>query len=249
MTRNLLILLVFLTCKGFSQDFELRTTPSIESEVIYMDGTTEKGMLWLASSAYSPRMEHKNKRGSKKIKYKQIDKIITNPNSEKKRVFQYLHNNSNKFKIFVELISVDKISIYLASQNKGTDLFYSDFDRETIREKLVEMKFGNSNLKYSDTLELPNGKKMATPIRYLYYYELGFNSAYSNPTSFQYYILKEGIPELMKVESNDGFLKKSKEYFKDCPSLIADLEQDKITLADLPRFIEYYKDKCGVEKE
>ncbi|MFI1770236.1 hypothetical protein [Thalassobellus citreus] len=253
MIKKLMILIVFLTFKGFSQDFELRATPSIESEIIYNNGTTEKGMLWLASSAFSPRMENENKGGSKKIDYKKIDKIITNPDSENKRVFQYLHNNYNKFKIFVELIYTDKICIYIASKNNGTDLFYSDFDRETIREKLLKMKFENrtisGKLKNSDTLELPNGKKIVTPIRYSYYYGLNFGSAYGNSTSFQYYIQKEGSPKLMKVERNKRFLKKSKEYFTSCPSLIEDLEQNKITLSDLPTFIEYYKEKCGVEKE
>lgn len=253
MTKKLMILIAFLSFKGFSQNFELRATPTLESEIIYKDGSTEKGKLWFASSAFNPRKKNESKSGSKKIDYKKIDKIITNPDSENKRVFQYLHHNYNKFKVFVELIYTDEICIYLASKNNGTDLFYSDFDRETVREKLLRMKFENTTiggkLNSSDTLELPNGRKMAIPTRYSYYYSQGFNSAYGNSASFQYYILKRGDSKLMKVEGNKRFLKKSKEYFTDCPSLIEELERNKITLADLPTFIEYYKIKCGSGKE
>ncbi len=248
MKKKLIFLLLFITVKTFSQDFELRASPLIESKIIYKDGTIEKGRLWMPNSVFSPKLKRENKRGSRKIDHKKINKIITNPNSENERVFQYLHHNYSKFKIFVELIYEDKISIYMTSNNNGTDLFYSDFDRETVREKLLKMKFENSTmsrkLKSSDTIKLPNGKKMVTPIRYSYYYDSHFGSAHGKSLSFQYYILLEGKPKLIKVEKNKRFLKKSKDYFMDCPSLIEDLEKNRINLSDLPVFIEYYKGKC-----
>ncbi len=114
---------MFSTVRMFSQDFELRVTPTIESEIIYKDGTSEKGMLWLAST-FKPRLKSDKKGRDKKVDYKKIDKIITNPRTENKRTFQYLHHNYNKFKIFVELIYTDQISIYIASKNNGSDLFY-----------------------------------------------------------------------------------------------------------------------------
>lgn len=252
MKKKLVLLIFFITIKGFSQDFELRSTPTIESKIIYKDGTTEKGLLWLASSVFSPKLKQEEDRKDKKIDYKKIDTIITNPDSKNQRKFQYLNHNYNKFKIFVELISTDTISIYIASKNNGTDLFYSDFDRETIREKLLRMKFENralKRLKSRDTIVLPNGKKILTPIRYSYYYGINLGLASGNSPSFKYYILKQGSSKLMKVENNKRFLKKSKEFLNSCPALIKAMEQKKVTLADLPVFIEYYKEKCSSEKE
>ena len=252
MRYYLLFVIIFLTVKGFSQDLEARSTPTIESKIIYKNGTTESGMLWLASSSFQPRIKKEKKSGSRKIDFKKVDKIITNPDSENKRVFQYLNHNYNKFKLFVELIYLDEISIYIGSENNGTDLFYSGFDRETMREKFSRMKFddiGLNTLKNSDTLELPNGKKMPIPIRYSYYYGSSFSMASGNSPAFQYYILKKGEDKLVLVEKNKRFLKKSKEYFKSCPTIIEDLEQEKIFLSDLPTFIEYYKEICKTKKE
>jgi len=252
MRNNLLFVVIFLTIKGFSQDFEARSTPTIESKIIYKDGTTENGMLWLASSAFKPRLKLENKSGSKKIDFKKVEKIITDPDSENKRVFQYLNHNYNKFKLLVELIYLDEISIYIGSENNGTDLFYSEFDRETMREKFSRMKFddiGLNTLKNSDSLELPNGKKMPIPIRYSYYYGSNFSLASGNSPAFQYYILKKGEDKLVLVEKNKRFLKKSKEYFKSCPTIMEDLEQQKILLSDLPTFIEYYKEICKTKNE
>lgn len=250
--RYYLLFIIILPIKGFSQNFEARSTPTIESKIIYKDGTTENGMLWLATSAFKPRVKKEHKNGSRKIDFKKIDKIITNPNSENQRIFQYLNHNYNKFKLFVELIYLDEISIYIGSENNGTDLFYSDFDRETMREKFSRMKFddiGLNTLKNSDTLELPNGKKMAIPIRYSYYYGSSFEMASGNSPAFQYYILKIDENKLVKVEKNRRFLKKSREYFKSCPRIIEDLEEEKIFLSDLPTFIEYYKTICNTKKE
>lgn len=161
MKKTLTLLLLLLITKSFSQDYELRATPTIESEITYKNGTSEKGLLWLANSAFNPRLKKDKKGGSKKIDYKTIDKITTNSGTENERIFQYLHHNYNKYKIFVELIYTDKINIYIASKDGGVDLFYSDYDRETMREKFLRMKHGNSygSQNETNTIELPNGKK------------------------------------------------------------------------------------------
>lgn len=250
MKKTFLTLILFTTFELFAQDYELRISPTVNCEIIYKDGTIEKGMLWLANSAFNPRLKSKNKGKDKKIDYKNIDKIISNPETENKRVFQYLNSNYNKFKIFVELIYTDEICIYIGSKENGTDLFYSGFDRETIREKFLKMKYESSTfnqLKDFDTLQLPNGKKMAVPLRYSYYNDLQFASANGNSPAYQYYLLKKSNPILLKVEGNKRFLKKSKEFFSDCPSLIKKLETKELTLEDLTIFIEYYKEKCGIK--
>jgi len=254
MRRNIFLFIVFLSLFNcFSKDFELRKTPFIKSNIIYKDGTSEKGLLRIASSVFKPRLQKEKGEKSIKLDYNSIDKIITNPETENERVFQYLHHNYSKFKIFVELIYTDVLSIYISSTD-ADDLFYSDFDRQSIGEMMNQARFEgrsqfSSRLKSSDTLRLPNGKIMTLPIKYSYYNGLSFGVAFGKTPALNYYLLKQGDTQLYRVEKNKRFLKKAKDIFNDCPILINDLEQKKITLKDLPRFIEYYKDICFDNKK
>ncbi len=246
MKNIFLFLLIVSLTKGFPQDSQLRGTPTVKSKIIYKDGSSETGFLWLASSEFHPRLNKDKKGKSKKIDYKKIEIIVTNPDSTNSRTFQYLNHNYNKFKIFVELIYKDDISIYVASKGNGTDLFYSEFDRETTREKMARI---NSTTQ-SPTLNnnyytLPNGKSISIPARNSNLNDL--SNVYG--ASFQRYILRKNSSVLLKVEINKWFIKKSKDYFKDCPKLIEDLEQKKITVSNLSKFIKYYKNLCINEDE
>ncbi len=107
------ILFSFLS-KGFAQDFELRITPFIESKIIYKDSTSEVGLLRLASSVFKLRFKKNENDKERKIDYEKVNKIITNPETENQRTFQYLNHNYNKFKIFTELIYSDVLSIYIS---------------------------------------------------------------------------------------------------------------------------------------
>ena len=252
MRLTLSIILFFYLSKGFAQDFELRITPFIESKIVYKDSTSEEGLLRLASSIFKLRLKKTKKDKERKIDYKKVERIITNPNTENERVFQYLNHNYNKFKIFAELIYSDVLSIYVSSSDDD-DLFYSDFNRQTLFELMSQARFTDNTdfmnrLKKADTIELPNGKKLPLPIRYTYYYGVAFGAS---PT-INYYLLKEGSNKLLRVEKAKRFIKKSQDVFDNCPELIDDLNQKKVTLGDLPTFIEYYKVKCmkrTVEKE
>lgn len=250
-TLTLFFAISFSNC--FSQDYELRITPFQKSKIVYADGTSELGLLRLASSAFSPRFKKTEGEKEQKIDYKLIDTIITNPGTENERVFQYLEHNYNKYKIFVELIYTDALSIYI-SLTDSDKLFYSDFDRETIREMMDHAKFENNlvfnnrlpwrKLKKSDTIDLPNGKRLILPLKYSYYYGLNHSIAFGSTPKLTYYLLKEGHSRLYKVEKNKRFLKRAKELLDDCPAIVSELEQRKIGLDDLPMFIEYYKALC-----
>lgn len=248
MKNVVFLLIIFSTFNLFSQDFELRKTPPINSKIIYLDGTSEEGMLWMANSAFNPRLKTDKNWKSRKLDYKTIDKIITNPEAENERIFQYLNHNYSKYKIFVELIYEDVLSIYIGS-NDSDDLFYSDINRQSMGELMAQMRFEGVNysqkLKLSDTIELPYGKKLIRPYRYTYYYGLNSGMATGVTPTYHYYLLKDST--LLKVEKTKRFLKKSKEYFQDCPAIITDLEQNIISLKKLDVFIEYYKDICGLE--
>ncbi len=252
MVRNIiLILTLFIFSNSFSQDYELRASPFIKCKVIYKDSTSEKGFLSFPISIFKPSLKSEEEGKARKIDYELIDKIISNPETEKERTFQYLNHNYNKFKIFVELIYDDVLSIYINSTDSD-DLFYSDFDRQSIGEAMAQDRFEgkldfNERLKGSDTLNLPNGKKIILPMRYFYYYGLNYEVAVGNTPTLNYYIQKEGNPKLFKVEKNKRFLKKANDIISDCPIIINELEQNKINIFDLPNFIEYYKDVCKFE--
>ncbi|WP_207489323.1 hypothetical protein, partial [Aequorivita soesokkakensis] len=205
----------------------------------------------LASSAFSPQFKKEENEKSRKIDFELIDKIVSNPETENERIFQYLNHNHNKFKIFVELIYNDVLSIYINSTDSD-DLFYSDFDRQNIREMMAQAKFeGRSDftkrLKLSDTLNLPNGKKIALPMRYSYYYGLDYGVAHGITPKLNYYLLKEGSTKLYKVEKNKRFIKNAEEIINNCPIILKDLQNNQVNIFDLPNFIEYYKDVCQTE--
>lgn len=252
MNKNIFLLLFFIGCvKCFSQDFELMATPSQNSKVIYKDGSSEIGILRMASSVFDPRIKQRKGEKERKIDFKTIDRIITNPETEQERIFQYLNHNYNRFKIFVELVYIDVLSIYVGLDNP-LDLFYSNYDRQSAGEKMNRAR-RNSGLyhpvserraKVVDTLHFSNNKSIAVPLGHSDYYDLGFLIIIEKNLRPRYYLLKEGNTKIYKTDRNKRFLKKAKEFIEGCSTLINDLEQENIDLKDIPRFIEYYKDIC-----
>ncbi len=249
MKKILVALAVFGSFLGFSQDYELRVTPYVNCKIIYADGTSEEGLLRLASSAYKPQFKKDENDTSRKIDYELVDRIISNPNTENERVFQYVNHNYSKFKLFAELIYEDVFQIYI-SLTDSDELFYLDFDRRSMGERMAQARFeGNSEfterLKTSDTLTLPNGKEMVLPMRYTYYYGVNYGVAFGTAPRLNYYLSKVGDDKMYRVEKNKRFLKKAKELINDCPHMINVLEQDELRVSELPKFIEYYKDACN----
>ena len=252
MVKNIFIILIlFCYSKCFSQDYELRATPYVNCKIIYKDGTSQQGLLRLAISVFKPQFKKDKNDKSRKIDYELIDRIYSNPNTENERIFQYLNHNYSKFKIFVELIYDDVFQIYISSTDSD-DLFYSDFDRQSIGEMMAQSRFEtnlnfNRRIKTWDTITLPNGKEINLPIRYSYYYGLNYGVAYGNTPKLKYYISKSGNDKIYHVEKNKRFLKKAGDFLFDCPTIKKDLEEENILVSDIAKFIEYYKDVCNLE--
>jgi len=247
MKKILFVLFVIPITNLNAQNYQLRKNPLIDGQVILKDSTIITGLIKLNNSAFDVRFKKTAEDKLKKIDYKQIDRIIIDPNSSNERTFQYLKNYDTKWNKFVELTYSDSISIYIGCEDE-LSLFYSEFDRATLREKMNQMKFENSTrrkLSQADTIELPNGKKIRLPIRYNYYYESDFAHASGNIISLDYYLLKENS-KLIPVRTNKNFLKRYIQYFDNCPNFVEAFRQKKIDVSDLPKLIEYYKSICLV---
>ncbi|QAA80611.1 hypothetical protein EI546_02195 [Aequorivita sp. H23M31] len=252
MIKNfLLIFILFNYSICVSQDYELRVTPYVNSKIVFKDSTVQSGLLKLANSAFSPHFKQEEGGKPQKLNYELIYKIYSNPNTENERVFQYVNHNYSKFKIFVELIYDDVFQIYINS-NDSAQLFYSEFDRQSMGELMAIDRFErnldfNRRLKTSDTITLPNGKEMVLPMRYSYYNGLNYSIAYGKAPTLIYYISRLGLDKIYKVEKNKRFLKKAEEFLSDCAIIKKDLQENKISVSDIPTFIEYYKDVCPLD--
>ena len=120
MKKKLVLLIFFITIKGFSQDFELRSTPTIESKIIYKDGTTEKGLLWLASSVFSPKLKQEEDRKDKKIDYK-IKDI---------EVLRDAFFKAGKVPLKVNEATWAKFKDAVRTFNRGKNSFYKDLKKD-----------------------------------------------------------------------------------------------------------------------
>lgn len=246
MKQIILIIVLLFTINSYSQDFELRKSPFVRGKLIFKDGSTKKGFVKLNNSAFDVRFKSSGKDKPEKVNYKDLDKIIANPDSIDVRTFQYLKNYQDKFNKFVELILQDKISIYIESSDR-LSLFYSDFDRRTGREWMDDIKFKHltkRNLELNYKVILPNGEEINLPNTYKHYFQSQYVISKKNQIRLSYFIKKENDDKLILVESYKRFLKNSIKHFEDCPVFVDDFRNKKITLGDLPKFIEYYKYLC-----
>lgn len=227
--------------KTFGQNLELRISPKIESAIVYKDGTKEKGLVRMNNSVFDIRFKEFHEDDEKKVDFENVEKIITNPDSTNTRVFQYLDNYKHRFKMFVELIHKDKISIYINSSNE-LSLFYSDFDLRSAREWMNDIRT-NYSVPFERQFELPNGQIINLPNSYSYFYE---EKAFRNENSIgvDYYLAKED-QILIPVEKRKRFTKKYLKYFSECPDLVKAYKNEEISLENLPVFIEFYKETCN----
>ena len=247
MKNKLLLIFLFFNILVFAQDYELRITPYLESEIIFKDGTSIKGLVKLNNSAFEVKYKKSVDEKSIKIDYKNIDKLITNPETENTRTFQYLKNHENKFLKFVELVYSDEISVYISIKDR-VNHFYSDFDRSTIKEKMDEMRYfhyDRRKLNKVDSINLPNGEVMVIPMRYNYLFESNYAFAEMKIVIIHYYLLLEGEVKLIPVVSYKKFKKKYLNLFEGCPLFVENFKEKEIELNDLPKFIESYKNLCS----
>ncbi|MDY7394175.1 hypothetical protein UMM65_02900 [Aureibaculum sp. 2210JD6-5] len=140
--------ILFILCvKGFSQ-IELRRNPYIKSSIVFKNKDSISGFVKLNGSAFDIRFKDSIKqKKSKKIKYKEVEKIMTLVDSLNPREFYYKKTDQTKFFYFIELIHNDFISIYVNSSDR-LNLFYYDsgMDRRSANEFMSEMRSENNFL-------------------------------------------------------------------------------------------------------
>lgn len=241
MKNILIICLVFFTSKSVSQNYELRSSPYLESEITYKDGSREKGLIRLANSVFDIRFKADAKEKEKKVSYKDIEQIITNPDSTNTRIFEYRETYKNKFRTFVELIHQDEINIYLGAVD-GTKLFYSGLDIRSAREAM-----GTDRIQKSEQhLKLSNGLKILLPFEYQYDdYDTRSTMPFKKG-EFEAYLGIAG-KKLIPVEPRKRFSKKYLQYFSECPQFSKRYETGEIELENLPGVITAYGTLCRVE--
>jgi hypothetical protein len=251
--KKVFLFFIFLISSLFinAQDYELRITPYLKSEIVLKNGDTLKGLVKFNNSAFDVRFKLSEDAKRIKVDYKEIEKLITNPNSENERTFQYLENYKNKFLKFVELVYSDELKIYIELKDRVTH-FYSDFDRTSINEALTAARFNNQQFKnfpissnQFDSINLYNGKQIKLPVRYSYFYESGYSYSISSSMKVYYYVLLVDDPKLIPITSYKDFKKKYLQYFNDCPLFVEKFGEEEIDLRDLPQFIESYKEICN----
>lgn len=250
MFKSVILFLFFMGSNVvFSQDFELRKTPFVPIQIIFKDSTQKIGLLRLASSVYDLRFKKDQESKESKINHNDVDSLIAHSGTDHMRIFQYMHQNQSKFRVFVELVYSDSISIYMSSSDSD-DLFYADIDRQTINEAIIQSKYEGvlkSPEMRKDSITLPNGEKMYNPKK-IQLINSRYNLYSISSNSHRNYLRIGKNPMLIAVENKKDFIKNAGTYFSKCPQILEALEQDTISLKDLKGFIEFYKMNCALDQ-
>ena len=239
--KNLLLILVSLiTFSGFSQ-IQLNRNPYINSLIILKKGDTLNGFVKLNGSAFDVRFKDSLKqKKQKKIKFKEIEKIIAYSNSKNPREFYYKKTDQSKFYHFVEQIHRDSINVYIASTDR-LGLLYSDsgVDRRSAEEMMYDMRTENAmivkNLAFFNHYnDLLNNYNFTTQIEI---------------DRIDYFLHKQEEEKLILIGSKGNFLyknfkKAASKYFDDCLNLVEKIKTRELKLKHLPEIIEYYKTEC-----
>ena len=245
--KKLLLVLVFLnTSNGFSQ-IELRRNPYINSSIVLKKGDTLKGVVKLNGSAFDIRFKDSIKeKKSKKIKFKEVEKIIAYSKSQYPREFYYKKTDQSKFFHFVELVHNDTINVYITSTDR-LGLFYSDsgVDRRSANEMMNDMR------KPVSIKPIENILSIKKEINFFNSY-LGLMNNFTvqlNIDRIDYFLHKKNQKKLVLIGVKGNFLyknfkKTASKYFEDCPNLVEKIQSRELKLKHLPDIIEYYKTQC-----
>ncbi len=233
-------IIILLTTTSISQNLELRTTPNVKSEIFYKNGNKERGFIRMSSSVFKIKFKENLKGKERKVDFKDVERIVVNPDSTNERVFQYLDNYKHKYKVFVELVHLDELNIYFGSSNE-LSLFYSDYDLSSATEWMDEMRNRQSIL-FQKGLKLTEDEIPDLKDSYRKFYDRK-SMLRENDISFNYYLAKSDNI-LIPVEKYRLFKKKYLQYIGDCPKFIEAYENEEVNLNSLPVFVEYYKETC-----
>lgn len=245
MKRILFSIFLMFTLNGFSQ-LEMRSNPYIECSILFKNGDTINGVVKLNGSAFDIRFKDSLKQKKrKKIKFKEVEKIIAYSTSQNPREFYYKKTDQSNFFNFVELIHDDAINVYITSTNK-LDLFYSDsgVDRRSANEMMNDMRSENSMNILSINKEAQFFNNYNGLIN-------NFNFTMQvNIDRIDYFLHKKNQEKLIFIGAKGNFLyknfkKAATAYFNDCPNLIEKIQLRELKLKHLSDIIEYYKSQCN----
>ena len=87
----------------------------------------------------------------------------------------------------------------------------------------------------------------------MYLYKLDFTREVNNRSFFlsEYYVCKNDNDVVTTFNANgifieNGFRKKSREVFKDCPSLLKKINNKVWKMKDIPKIVNFYNQNCGM---
>ncbi len=243
MKKNIYILFFILSINLNSQ-IELRHNPYVKGSVVFKNGNIIKGVVRLNSSAFDIRFKDSLKqRKAKKVKFKEVEKIITYTDSLNPREFYYKKTDESKFLYFVELIHSDTISTYVSSSDRVA-LFYSEsnIDRRTGKEWMDEMQNEHALNFIHHQLSINQ--------RRLFYRNYSLLYARIRIEKIDYFLHKKDQKALILVGSKGNplyknFKKAATKYFQDCPALVEKIQSRELKLKHLPEIIEFYKLYCN----
>ncbi len=200
-----LFIFILISTLNYAQ-YDLRPTPFFKSVIILKKGDSINGYTRLASSAFSIKFKDslKQKR-ERKIKYKEVDKIITFTDSIKPREFYYKHTDENKFLRFVELIHLDTINIYLGL-SIDVDLYYlnTGVDRRTMQEINDDLLFKSPRFIENRALHYPTAYNNFHNTSFSINFEIDLEIK-----RFDFFLEKRNQNELILIGTEGNFIYKN----------------------------------------
>lgn len=226
--NKIAVFFLLITTSCLAQ-LDLRSNPYLKGEIILINGEIKSGLIKLDGSAFSIKFkENEDQKNSDKIDYKNIDKIVINPNLSTRREFYYKKTDAGKFNKFVELIYSNNLDVYVYSP-ENLSLFYSGVDRSNVSDFLngIGSPIVNGNnviwSGYSSISKIKENLSQAKNIKYLLH--------------------KKDSEKLKFINSYKNLKEYAIENFKDCPELILKIENKELILDDIVEIVDLYN-KC-----
>ncbi len=245
--NKIAVLFLIITTSCFAQ-IDLRSSPYLKGEIILLNGVIKNGFIKLDGSAFSIKFkENEDQKNSDKIDYKNLDKIVLNPNLSNRREFYYKKTDADKFNKFVELIYSNNLDVYVYSPD-NLSLFYSGVDRSNVADWLNYERSESSRIKAEANNrlnDLKNGTNTANYLNHtkpINYSEIKENLAKTK--NIKYLLHKKTSEKLNFIYSNKNLKEFAIENFKDCPNLILKIENKELILDDIVEIVDLYN-KCS----
>ena len=244
--NKIAVLFLLITTSCLAQ-LDLRSNPYLKGEIILLNGEIKNGFIKLDGSAFSVKFkESENQKNLHKIDYKNVDKIVLNPNLSNRREFYYKKTDADKFNKFVELVYSNNLQVYIYSPD-NLSLFYSGIERSNVADWLNYERSESSRIKAEANNrlnDLKNGTNLnhTKPINYS-----EIKATLSKAKNIKYLLYKKDSEKLNFINSNKNLNEFAIENFKDCPNLILKIEHKELILDDIVEIVDLYN-KCIISE-